>query len=226
MNKHFFNSKWLYVLLLAPIIPAVLALLHFGFVFKSGTAGLGVLILLIIYFGKLRQKKDVLMIMAAFIFSIVGDWFLSNKHGDAGMFVTGIFFFFFAHIGYLLYALMNGKISRLFTLILLACYLLFFEVELCPNIDNPVLMWSALLYLIISCISLGAAVGLRADPLTKWAYVFGIFLILFSDTIIAYREFLGFKELSFLILPTYYLAHIAIVFSLITRHLFETEIIE
>jgi uncharacterized membrane protein YhhN len=221
MNHHFLNSRRLYVLLLAPVISAVLALLHFGFVFKSGTAGFGILILLILYFDRLRKTKDVLTIMAAFAFSIVGDWFLSNKHGDTGMFVYGIVFFFFAHFGYLLFALMNGKMKWGFFTIVVAAYLLFFFLKLYPYIGNEMLMGSALVYLIVSCFSLGAAVGLRTNPVTKGAYVFGIFLILFSDTIIAYKEFVGFKELNFLILPTYYLAHIAIVFSLMKRRLIE-----
>ena len=59
--------------------------------------------------------------------------------------------------------------------------------------------------------------GLRGSQVAKWAYVFGIFLILFSDTIIAYKEFVGYNELNYLILPTYYLAHIAIVFSIIKK---------
>ena len=219
MNNRFMNSKWFYALLLAPVISAIFALLHFGFVFKSGTAGFGILIVLILYFDRLWQAKDVWFIMAAFMFSIVGDWFLSNMDGDTGMFVSGITFYFFAHIGYLLFALMNGKIKKVFTLILLAGYLVFFWMKIYPNIDNAILILAAFIYLIISCLSLGVAIGLRGNPVSKWTYVFGIFLILFSDTIIAYKEFVGFKELNFLILPTYYLAHITIVFSLIKRHL-------
>lgn len=219
MYKQLLNQKWIYVLLLIPFASAILALLHFGFVFKSGTAGFGILIVLILYFDRLWQTKDIWFIMAAFMFSIAGDWFLSNMDGDTGMFVSGIAFYFFAHIGYLLFALMNGKIKKVFTLILLAGYLVFFGMKILPNIDNAMLIWAALIYLIISCLSLGAAVGLRGNPVSKWGYAFGIFLILFSDTIIAHKEFVGFKELNFLILPTYYLAHITIVFSLMKRHL-------
>jgi uncharacterized membrane protein YhhN len=221
MNNQILNGKWIYSLLLIPAISAILALQGFGFLFKSGTAGAGILILLFLYFKKLPQAKDILMLMAAFAFSIVGDWFLSNKHGDTGMFVYGIAFFFLAHIGYLFYALMNGKVKWKFTAILLAAYLVFFFLKLFPTFNDSILMWAAFIYLVISCFSLGAAVGLDGNPLSKWAYVFGIFLILFSDTIIAYREFVGYKELNFLILPTYYLAHIAIVFSLMKRRLIE-----
>ena len=78
-------------------------------------------------------------------------------------------------------------------------------------------MLSALIYLLVSCLSVGAAVGIKADPVVKWAYAFGIFLILFSDTIISLKEFVGYNVLNFMILPTYYLAHISITFALIRK---------
>jgi len=84
---------------------------------KSGTAGTGILILIFIYFKKLKHSPDVWMIIGAFLFSIAGDWFLSNMKGDSGMFITGIALFFVAHVGYLSFALMNGKIKWTFTLI-------------------------------------------------------------------------------------------------------------
>lgn len=43
MNNQVLNRKWIYALLLIPNISAVLALRHLGFVFKSGTAGFGIL---------------------------------------------------------------------------------------------------------------------------------------------------------------------------------------
>lgn len=221
MKTQRFNANRLYLLLIIPTVFAILALNHFGFFFKSGTAGAGIAILLLLYFRKLPKAKDIIFLMSAFLFSIIGDWFLSNKSGDANMFVYGIGFYFFAHFGYLIYALLNGHINRIFTLVLLGAFLLFFALVLYPSINNHILMVAALIYLIISCLSLGVAVGLRATGAEKWAYVFGIFLILFSDTIIAFKEFVGYKELDFLILPTYYLAHISITFSLIRRWLKE-----
>jgi hypothetical protein len=38
-----------------------------------------------------------------------------------------------------------------------------------------------------------------------------------SDTIISFNEFLGYRELNSLILPTYYLAHLTITTSLLLR---------
>lgn len=206
-----------YSLLIIPAVLAILALNGFGFFFKSGTAGAGILILILIYSKKLKDSLDVWMIIGAFLFSIAGDWFLSNMKGDSGMFVTGIALFFVAHVGYLSFALMNGKIKWVFTGVLLAGYLLFFILKLYPTFDNPILMVAALIYLLISCFSLGAAVGIDAKPSVRWSYVFGIALILFSDTIIAFKEFVGYRELNWLILPTYYLAHISITFSVMRK---------
>ena len=217
MNTETSRQNWLYALLLFPAISAVLALNHFGFFFKSGSAGGGILILLILYFNQLKRSKDVWAIMAAFLFSIGGDWFLSHRHGETERFVAGIALFFVAHLGYLAYALLNGRIRWTFTLILLVGYLLFFFLKIFPGINDQTLMLAALAYLLISCFSFGAAFGLKGDRWEKRAYVFGIFLILFSDTIIAFKEFAGYRELNFLILPTYYLAHLVITFSLMYR---------
>ncbi len=213
------NKKWAYFLLIIPLILAILALNEFGFFFKSGSAGAGILIILFVYFKQLSKRLDVWMIVLAFLFSIIGDWFLSNMHGNPNIFVTGIVFFFLAHIGYLTYALLNGKLNYLFTGIVLAGYLVFFFFCLYPSIKLIVLMWAALIYLIISCFSFGAALGIRGKDFSKGLYVFGIFLVLFSDTIIAFKEFASYQDLNFLILPTYYLAHISIIASLMCKRL-------
>ncbi|MBW6536835.1 MAG: lysoplasmalogenase [Mariniphaga sp.] len=217
MNSIPAKNYWLYSLLFIQVFMALLALSGFGFFFKSGSAGFGILIILLVWFRELKQSKDVWMIVLAFLFSIGGDWFMSNRQDNTEMFVAGIALFFVAHIGYLMFALMNGRIRWIFTVILLAGYLVFFFTRLYPSIDNQLLMFAALVYLFISCFSLGAAVGIEANPVVKWAYVFGIFLVLFSDTIIAYNEFAGYSELNFLILPTYYAAHISVTFSLIKQ---------
>lgn len=219
MNKqnHASISNWFYLTLVIPITFAILALLHFGFFFKCGTAGAGILILIFLYFRTIPPSKDIFMLIAAFAFSIIGDWLLSNKHGDANMFVYGIAFYFLAHLGYLIYALMNGKIKWSYTIFISVLFLVFFTLVLIPSIDNNILLGAVLIYLLISCISLGAALGIVGDKTAKLAFVFGIFLILFSDTIISLNEFAGYKNLNFLILPTYYLAHISIIFVLIRK---------
>ena len=211
------KNNWIYGLLSFSLILAVMALITSNFIYKSGTAGMGILILIILYFNDVKPSKDTWFIIGAFLFSIAGDWFLSHMDGDITMFSKGIALFFLAHIGYLMFALMNGKINWRFTGFLLLIYLTFFFIILYPAITDKILMSATLVYLLVSCLSLGAAVGIKADPVIKWTFVFGIFLILFSDTIISITEFLGYKAFDFLILPTYYLAHMSITFSLIRK---------
>jgi len=84
-------------------------------------------------------------------------------------------------------------------------------------IGSPVLTVAVLFYLLISCISFAAATGIRFPSFPKWLFITGISLILFSDTIIAFKEFVGYHDLNFLILPTYYLSHILMAWALIVN---------
>lgn len=212
-----FKKNWVYGLLLFSAIAAIMALITMNFIAGSGTAGIGILILLILNFKKVKPSKDTWLIIGAFLFSIAGDWFLSNMDGDPMMFSKGIALFFLAHVGYLMFATFNGQIKWKFTSILLLVFLVFFLLMLYPAISDKVLMSSTLIYLLISCFSVGASVGIKGDSVVKWSYAFGILLILFSDTIISLKEFIGYDVLNFMILPTYYLAHISITFSLIRK---------
>ena len=217
MNSMWIKNNWVYGVLLVSVISAIFALITSNFIFKSGTAGIGILIIIILNFKKEKPSKNTWLIIGAFLFSIAGDYFMSNMNGDSTMFTKGIALFFLAHLGYLFFATLDGQIKWRFTSILMASFLLFYFIVLFPRINDIILMLAALLYLFISCFSLGASVGIKGDSIVKWTYVFGIFLILFSDTIISLTEFLGYNKLDFLILPTYYLAHISITFSLIKR---------
>jgi uncharacterized membrane protein YhhN len=207
-------KRILYALIGLQIVSAILALAYGDFLLKSGSAGLGALIILLLASQKTFRAADLWMVVGAFLFSIVGDYFLSHRNGDIMMFVYGILFFFLAHVGYLAYSLFNGRIRWPFTLVLCAGYLIFFFSSLYENIGDPVLMWAALAYLFVSCFSLGAAWGLSHKGWVKWGYVTGIGLILFSDTLIALGEFMNYDRWDFLILPTYYLAHIVITWAI------------
>jgi len=199
-----------YGLLLGQVVSAVLALTIGGFLFQSGSAGLGALAILWLMGKHGFRRADGWLAIGAFVFSIVGDYFLSNRGGDAMMFVYGIGFFFLAHLGYLGYALCHGKIAQRATALLCVAYLIFFFAALYDGIPDPVLMWAALAYLFVSCFSMGAAWGMQPGGRGKWLYVAGIGLILFSDTLIALREFMAYTRWDFLILPTYYGAHILV----------------
>lgn len=217
MNTKPLCGKWTYGLLIIPVVSAILALIYHDFAFKAGVAGSGIILLGVFYRKDIGARKDIWAIIAAFIFSIAGDWFLSNRHGDNKMFIAGIALFFVAHLGYLSFALMNGRLNRTLTVILLAGYLIFFGLNLYPSIDDKALLFAVFVYMLISCISLGAAGGIKAAPVVKWVYFFGISMVLFSDTIIAFREFTAYDQLSYLILPTYYLAQISVTLSIMIR---------
>lgn len=207
----------IYSLLVFQVVSSLLALSNGEFLFKSGSAGIGVLILLLLSAKKRLSSPDLWMLIGAFVFSIVGDFFLSTREADTMRFVYGIFFFFLAHIGYLAYSLYHGKIRWGITALLCGGYLIFFFTSLYPGISDGVLLWAALAYLFVSCFSLGAALGIRFSGWAKRLYVFGIVLILFSDTLIALAEFMKYDQWDFLVLPTYYLAHIVITWSVWQR---------
>lgn len=198
---------------IAQLASAVLALTVGGFLFQSGSAGLGALAILWLMGGKGFRRADLWMAIAAFAFSIVGDYFLSNRGGDPLMFVYGIGFFFLAHLGYLGYALCHGRLDLKVTALFCTGYLIFFFTSLYGGISDPVLMWAALAYLFVSCFSMGAAWGISPAGNSRNLYLMGIGLILFSDTLIAFREFMAYTGWDFLILPTYYLAHLLVTWA-------------
>ncbi len=221
MERIQIKRYWIFALLLIPLLCGILALNHFGFPFKAGVAGSGILILWWVYSGELKLNRDVFAIFVAFLFSIIGDWFLSNRHGKMFPFIMGISMFFIAHIGYFSFGLMNGKLSRITTLIILVVAVLFYYFLMYPGISDRILLVAAFLYLLISCFSLSAAIGLEGIPAFRWFYLFGISMVLFSDVVIALREFVKYDDLDFLILPTYYLAQISVTAALISRNVFE-----
>lgn len=209
--------KKAYIFLLIALVLAVLAVAGYGFFFKAAVPGSCAIILVLLFRKQLREVPDIWFVIFAFLFSIAGDWFLSNKGDSFMMFSAGIGLYLLAHVGYLWFALRNGKMHTMFTIVVLAGYLLFFFVKLYPALDDTVLLIAVLLYLLISCFSLGAAFGIKLSPAVKWSYFAGVFLVLFSDTIIALNEFTSYGALNFLILPTYYAAHMSITFALLRR---------
>jgi len=202
-------------LFILPVISSLIALNSGIFFFKSAVAGSCIIILILFFKTTKNKHKIVWFIIGAFVFSIAGDWFLSNKNDDFLMFATGIGLFFWAHIGYLGYALKNGRINLPVTIILLISYLTFFFTMLQPAIESTLLVVTSFIYLLISCVSVGAASGMIIPRLAKSIYILGISLILFSDTIISFHEFIGYNEMNFLILPTYYLAQISVTIAVI-----------
>ena len=129
------------------------------------------------------RRYDLFWLVAAFVFSALGDYFLSNKSGNESYFVIGIGLYFLAHVGYLSFALCNGRIHLPALAVLLVCYLTYYFVKLGPSIGDTVLSIAVLLYLLISCTALAAALGVKWQGHIKWFFVFGISMIMLSDTV-------------------------------------------
>ncbi|MCC7375005.1 MAG: lysoplasmalogenase [Verrucomicrobiales bacterium] len=149
-------------------------------------------------------------LVLAFLASLVGDAFLSTRAGRESFYLAGIAAFFVAHVGYLTFALRHGRLHKTALGILLLGYVGWFVIHLGRAIPSRALQVAALAYLLISCVTLAAACGLRLPALSRHAYLAGIALIVFSDSMIALNDFLKIKSVGFLILPTYYLAQVAV----------------
>lgn len=206
-----------YAVLIVPIGLAMAATMTDYLPFKMGVPSACALILLGVYWKAHHKLKDIFWLVGAFAFSAIGDFFLSNKSGTEWFFVIGIGMYLIAHIGYLGFALRNGRLHRITLTILLVGYLPYYFLQLNPAIADGVLSTAVLLYLLISCTVLAAAWGMSWTDVKKWLYVFGIFLILFSDTLISFNEFLNYRDWNDLILPTYYMAHISITLAILLR---------
>ena len=210
-------KPWFLALLLTQVVFAIIATATAVFIFKIGVAAVGSIILLIAYFKQLMKALDVWVVILAFVCSMIGDYFLSNMSGDNSMFIMGISLYLTAHVGYLIFSMLNGTIRWKITTLITMAFLIFYSLTLYPNIVEKTLAFTVLFYLIVSCVSLGAALGIKALPNIKMPYFIGIALILFSDTLISFKEFMCSDTLSFLILPTYYLAQICITIALYNK---------
>jgi uncharacterized membrane protein YhhN len=202
---------WTFAMLLIPAALAVLALRTGRLPLKVGVPGTCALILLL----AIPDQASVAPVVAAFVFSMIGDAFLSTKGDSENRFVLGIAGFFVAHLGYLSFALLHGTLSGWILALLLAGYLAYYVLKLKPAIDAPLLSTAALLYLLISCLTLSAAAGLTLPLAVKALYVAGIALIVISDTFISFDEFLDDKTFTPWILPTYYLAQLCVTAALL-----------
>ncbi|MCB0845452.1 MAG: hypothetical protein KDE26_19520, partial [Bacteroidetes bacterium] len=87
------------LLFLLPVLFAFLALQGWGFAYKAGVTLSCLLIILLTHKSNLKKPSDTWFIILAFIFSIIGDWFLSNKGDSFMMFAAGIGLYFIAHGG-------------------------------------------------------------------------------------------------------------------------------
>lgn len=167
-------------------------------------------------------------VIAAYIFSAVGDYFMANKINKPSYFLPGICSFFFAHIMFLAYAIKTAEFTSIgngraifaaaFGIILTVLYTIFLIKRIYPSLrgrENVPMRIATAFYTYISCAVMTISllrVGNGADTVL---FSLGIAFIVFSDTIIALNNFTDYKKGSFLICPTYYACHILAAASVI-----------
>jgi hypothetical protein len=156
-------------------------------------------------------------VVVAFGFALLGDAFLSTRAGRVSWFVAGIAAYFVSHVGYVAYALPRGRLSRTTLGLALAAFLSYVVLKLGRQVPDPVLLAAVIAYGLVSCLSLAAAVGLRQPALPKALFIAGIGLLVFSDTLISFNEFLRYRAWNGWILPTYYLALVAVAGGVLKR---------
>lgn len=200
-----------YLLLFIPAIFGTAAFITNKFIFKVGQT-LSCLVIAL-YYGLSNEFSTVWFLAIAFALSILGDFFLSFRTKTNNYFILGITAFLFVHVGYILFIYNSFSASLLIflisLLILLLGYTLYFTKSLYEKLDG-VMKVGVMGYIAISCVAFALVVSINAPAVVKTLSVIGIFLIVFSDTIIAESSFAGRRKAVSLILPTYYLAQITL----------------
>lgn len=205
-----------YLFLLIPVCIGTVAMITDNYYLKAlQTAAC---IVLVAVFGRNNPTIQPAFLLIALSASIIGDYYLSHKVKNENYFVYGIGLYFIAHIGYLIFCLQFGIQSTVLWIaapVIFLGFILYFFLRLRSRIEPAMLRFSVLAYLLISCSVLSLAIAGSSSPMIHWLVIAGISLIVFSDTIIAESEFGGKRKWAFLILPTYYLAQIALTATLI-----------
>jgi hypothetical protein len=203
--------------LLAPAAMAIVAVASERLPFKMAVPLSCAVILGALYFTGTAGRIDLLWVIAALVFSAAGDYYLSRKAAHEMFFLIGIGLYLFAHLGYLTAAWRNGHVNLAVLVPVLVVFLAYFFALLRPAITDAFISCAVLTYLLVSCLVLAVAAGLEWKTGPKALFVVGIALIMTSDTAISLSEFLRVPRVSVLILPSYYMAHLAITASLLRR---------
>ena len=164
--------------------------------------------------------KAVGWVTAAFALSFAGDYVLGHWGGSFEGFVCGVGLFLLAHLGYVVYSLRCGRMQWWLLALLVVVFGAYFVLLLRPAIGDDVTRLAVLAYILVSCLSMAAAVGIGKsseayDRFARGLYIAGIFSLLFSDLLIAQKRFLHDGTLYTLMMPTYFLSQLLVTAALI-----------
>ncbi len=204
-------STILFVVSLIIVITACIATwIRGGFVMNTILASTCIAVTgAIIFLSQNPSRHVAWLVIAGLAFSIAGDSFLAHAHGKMTPFIAGIGLFGGAHIAYFLYAKANGKLNiRVGTYVTLA-FVTYYCFELTQRLPAG-LSFAVLIYLLLSCLTLTAATGMQTSLPIKIIFSIGIGLMMFSDLMISFVEFMQLYPARKLIMPTYYLSQTAI----------------
>ena len=134
-----------------------------------------------------------LLMCIGFLVSVLGDWLLAHpKKGHENRFIAGVAAFGIAHVLFIYYAATKYLFSRhaLFTVIILAVlYAVYLVKRIFPHLDRP-LRTALSGYAFASLLSLYFALCFDSpNGLAGVLYAAGIVFIVFSDTMIAEKDF-------------------------------------
>lgn len=212
--------------LFLPLATLVGYLLTGSFFLRSSTTLLCLVITLILCVA-LRRERAVWWVVAAFALSFMGDYVLGHWGGSFEGFVSGVGLFLLAHLCYVGYSLCRGRLLRWLFLVLVLIFGAYYIFLLCPAISDVVTSTAVLAYILVSCLSLAAAAGIKSESselcensklsVFKILFVAGVASLLFSDLLIAQKRFLHDGTLYPLMMPTYFASQLLISAALISR---------
>jgi len=191
-----------------------------NFFFIEGVALLcaGICMLAITQFP--HHNWELWWLVIAFLFSIIGDFFMKRLHSNKEL-KLGIIFFLLAHMGFLVYSLRhNGLVWWVFllTIIPFAFIAVRFYQTATRLQEDKYLAGFGLVYIIMSCATLAANLTHNGE-IGAWLFLLAISCLIVSDLLIAFRELYGNLKTNYFIMPLYYLCHILIAYSVIVRYL-------
>ncbi len=219
--------------LLLPLATLIGYLLTGSFFLRSSTTLLCLALVLCICVVQ-RRERTAWWVVAAFALSFLGDYVLGHWGGSFEGFVSGVGLFLLAHLGYVGYSLCHGRLLHWLFWLLALVFGAYYVFLLRPAISDAVTSSAVLAYILIFCLSLAAAAGIRADCATQaealecishsktsklWKILFvaGVASLLFSDLLIAQKRFLHDGTLYPLMMPTYFASQLLISAALICR---------
>lgn len=200
-----------YALMLLPCALACVRLISKKYIYSALTTASCLLIALI------SGAPGWIWVAAGFALSIAGDFFMNRKNG----FLFGIMGFFCAHVCFLGYAIRAfGEFSMfcaILALLLCAGYAAFLALRVYPRETRLPINIALSLYMLISVSVFTLSLCARPFGAPEAAFSAGIFMIMFSDTLIGLGMYEKTKWSAKWVLPTYYLCHILIALSLVMK---------